>query len=65
MIQQKRYPNLKAFTANEQHLFFGREREKEELHQLVVLHNIVVIFAASRCCATIRRPIVAARFFAP
>lgn len=47
MIQQKRYPNLKAFTANEQHLFFGREREKEELHQLVVLHNIVVLFGKS------------------
>ena len=42
-----RYPNLKSFTAEERHLFFGRKREIEELFRLTVLHQIVVLFGKS------------------
>ncbi|MCC6461818.1 MAG: SUMF1/EgtB/PvdO family nonheme iron enzyme [Saprospiraceae bacterium] len=42
-----RYPGIHSFTADEQALFFGREREKKELFRLIVLNEIVVLFGKS------------------
>ena len=43
----KRYPGLRSFRAEDQHLFKGRAKEQRELFQLIVLNNIVVLFGKS------------------
>jgi len=43
----KRYPGIRPFTTEDQHLFKGREKESRELFQLVVLNDIVILFGKS------------------
>ena len=43
----KRYPGPKPFTTAEQALFFGREREREDLVRLVNAEKLVVLFGKS------------------
>ena len=43
----KRYPGPKPFTTAEQALFFGREREREDLVRLVNAERLVVLFGKS------------------
>ncbi|MBO0950611.1 nSTAND1 domain-containing NTPase [Fibrella forsythiae] len=42
-----RYPGLNSFLPEQQPLFFGRGREKEELLQLIRLEQVVVLFSKS------------------
>lgn len=42
-----RYPGIRSFEQYEQDIFYGREKEAEELHDLVNAHPVVVMFAKS------------------
>ncbi|MVT44657.1 hypothetical protein GO495_28955 [Chitinophaga oryziterrae] len=42
-----RYPGLRSFNENEQQLFFGRERESYDLHNLICSERLVVLFSKS------------------
>ena len=42
-----RYPGLRSFTQDQEALFFGREREKEELFHLITVEKSVVLFSKS------------------
>lgn len=42
-----RYPGIQPFGNDQSHLFKGREAEKRELLNLVILHPLVVLFAKS------------------
>ncbi len=42
-----RYPGIRPFTAEDQFLFKGREQEKRDLFQLIILNDIVVLFGES------------------
>ncbi|TNE50224.1 MAG: hypothetical protein EP344_17470 [Bacteroidetes bacterium] len=42
-----RYPGVRPFETHEQHLFFGRSRDIEELYDLILLERLVVLFAKS------------------
>ena len=44
---QDRYPGLRSFNSNEQNLFFGRNKEIEDLIDLVRAEQITVLFAKS------------------
>lgn len=44
---KNRYPGIQPFTANDRHLFCGRDREIKDLCHLVVLNRIVVLFGKS------------------
>lgn len=44
---QKRYPGVKPFETSEQDLFFGRDRDIEDLLDLVWLEKLVVLFGKS------------------
>ncbi|MEM7657027.1 MAG: hypothetical protein AAF399_12915 [Bacteroidota bacterium] len=43
----RRYPGVKPFETDEQQLFFGRERDIQDLHDLVLLEKLVVLFGKS------------------
>jgi len=43
----KRYPGIRPFTAEDQHLFYGRDEEQRSLFQMVILNEIVVLFGKS------------------
>ena len=47
--QQKsyRYPGVKPFETFEKDLFFGRDRDIQDLHDLIVLEKLVVLFGKS------------------
>ncbi|MEY4926770.1 MAG: hypothetical protein RI894_1206 [Bacteroidota bacterium] len=47
MTQQTRYPGIKPFETNEAHLFFGRDRDIEDLYDLISVEKLVVLFAKS------------------
>lgn len=42
-----RYPGLRSFTQDQESLFFGREREKQELFHLIAVEKSVVLFSKS------------------
>ena len=42
-----RYPGPRSFTADDRHLFYGRDAEKQELFRLIVLNDLVVLFGES------------------
>lgn len=42
-----RYPGIHPFKESEKELFKGREAEKRELLDLVIVHPMVVLFAKS------------------
>jgi len=42
-----RYPGVKPFSENESDIFFGREADVEQLHNLVLLEKLVVLFGKS------------------
>ena len=42
-----RYPGVRPFETHEKHLFFGRKRDIEELHNLILLEKLVVLFGKS------------------
>ncbi|GAB2518868.1 ATP-binding protein [Spirosoma aerophilum] len=44
---QDRYPGLRSFSPDEQHLFFGRQKEIDDLIDLVRADQITVLFAKS------------------
>ena len=44
MQDQSRYPGTRAFQEKERHLFFGRDRDKKKLSNLIVLEKLVVLF---------------------
>ncbi|MDX2071499.1 MAG: hypothetical protein SFV55_23925 [Haliscomenobacter sp.] len=44
---QKRYPGVKPFETSERDLFFGRDRDIEDLLDLVWLEKLVVLFGKS------------------
>ncbi len=43
----KRYPGIRPFTAEDVHLFKGRDEEIRDLFQLIVLNDIMVLFGKS------------------
>ena len=47
MTKQYRYPGAKPFETAQKHLFFGREKEIQELFELIQLEQLVVLFAKS------------------
>lgn len=47
MSQLRRYPGVKPFETAEQSLFFGRDRDIQDLHDLVLLEKLVVLFGKS------------------
>jgi hypothetical protein len=42
-----RYPGTRPFEAAEKHLFYGREREINDLTRLTILERLVVLFGKS------------------
>ena len=42
-----RYPGIRSFEENEQALFFGRDKEIEDLLHLIKIKRLVVVFAKS------------------
>lgn len=44
MQDQSRYPGTRPFLEEERHLFFGRDRDKKKLGNLIVLEKLVVLF---------------------
>lgn len=44
---QKRYPGVKPFETSERNLFFGRDRDIEDLLDLIWLEKLVVLFGKS------------------
>ncbi len=42
-----RYPGIRPFVLEDKALFNGREQEKRDLFQLIVLHDLVVLFGKS------------------
>jgi hypothetical protein len=47
VIQNKRYPGVKPFETTERALFFGRDKDIEDLLDLVWLEKLVVLFGKS------------------
>lgn len=47
MIKQYRYPGAKPFHTDEQHIFFGRAADTEELYQQISLESLVILHAKS------------------
>lgn len=45
--KKNRYPGIRSFETSEQHLFFGRTRETEDLYHLVTVESLSVLFAKS------------------
>lgn len=45
--QQSRYPGVRPFSTSQKDFFFGRNEEIRELHDLVQLQKMVVLFARS------------------
>jgi hypothetical protein len=44
--KQYRYPGTRAFTEDD-HLFYGRETDKEQLHRQIKLEKLIVVFGKS------------------
>ena len=44
---QERYPGIKPFTAEQQNVFFGREKEIEDLYRLIKIEQMVVMYGKS------------------
>jgi hypothetical protein len=44
---KKRYPGINSFSKDQASLFFGREKESKELHYLVSLEKVTVLFGRS------------------
>lgn len=42
-----RYPGVRPFEASEKHLFFGRNRDIEDLYDLILLERLSVLFGKS------------------
>jgi hypothetical protein len=42
-----RYPGVQPFETSEKDLFFGRDRDIQDLHDLIVLEKLVVLFGKS------------------
>lgn len=42
-----RYPGTQPFSTEQQGLFFGRERDIDQLHQLISLESLVVLYSKS------------------
>lgn len=47
MSQLRRYPGVKPFETAERQLFFGRDRDIRDLHDLMLLEKLVVLFGKS------------------
>ncbi|MBR9920937.1 MAG: hypothetical protein GYB31_08855 [Bacteroidetes bacterium] len=45
--KEVRYPGARPFSRLQGHIFFGREQNIRELHQLVKLENLILLFAKS------------------
>jgi len=45
--KQRRYPGVVPFQAHQNHLFFGREEDIENLYDLILLEKMVVLFGKS------------------
>ena len=45
--QQYRYPGVTPFTTKQSHIFFGREQEIQQLHQLIRRQPLVVLYGKS------------------
>jgi len=43
----QRYPGAQPFTTEQRHIFFGRDNDLEEVHQLVQLEELVVLYGKS------------------
>jgi len=46
-MQKKRYPGVRPFETADKDLFFGRERDVQDLSVLITLEKLVVLFAKS------------------
>ncbi|WP_460762703.1 nSTAND1 domain-containing NTPase [Niabella terrae] len=47
MEKMYRYPGVRPFTTEEQGIFFGREQDAQKLYDLLMLEELVVLFAKS------------------
>lgn len=47
MAGKNRYPGPKPFRTDERNIFFGREKDIEEFHKYIFLHQMVVLFGKS------------------
>ena len=45
--KQYRYPGVKPFTENEQHIFFGRKTDTDKLFKLISLEKLVLLYSKS------------------
>ena len=46
-MKNRRYPGVKPFETADATLFFGRERDCQDLHDLILLEKLVVLFGKS------------------
>ncbi len=46
-MSQNRYPGVKPFERSEQNIFFGRDQDREQLYELILLEKMVTLFGKS------------------
>ena len=46
-MTQKRYPGASPFTSEQQHIFFGRDKDIDKLYKLILLRNQVLLYSKS------------------
>lgn len=46
-MSQNRYPGVKPFERSEKNIFFGRDRDIENLYELILLEKLVTLFGRS------------------
>jgi hypothetical protein len=42
-----RYPGTKSYSFEDEHIFFGRERDREKIYQLIGLEKLILIYGKS------------------
>jgi hypothetical protein len=47
IIAKKRYPGAKPFTQEDKHIFFGREKDIEQIYKFIRQEKLVVLYAKS------------------
>lgn len=46
-MSRNRYPGVKPFERTEEHIFFGRDQDIEQLYELILLEKLVTLFGKS------------------
>lgn len=46
-FKKYRYPGVQPFRTSEQHIFFGRDEDKDKLYNLISLEKLIILFGKS------------------